>query len=280
MPSRKQQKQYVANAPYHIYNRGVGKMDIFHDEQDYAVFLYYLRIIFSPIEFIQEELKRLKAQRGSGQGTEEGFRLEAKIARMARAVHQAYRLKIWKNVELLSFCLMPNHFHLVIFQKVERGIEMLMRRLATGYSNYYRRKHDWEGSVVQGRYNASCLDWEPKPQTLAAARYAERNPSDLLNSLLKGNNGNVSRYSPPFSGITNYPYSSLRYYVMEEQGTGESPVWLNTKKLVDIFDEIKASPNGMMEEIVASHNNYVDFVLSEADFNLEDVRLDHLRRLF
>jgi len=251
-------------------------MDIFHDQQDYAVFLYYLRIIFSPVRVLEDELKELKTHRAEMSGIEEKSMLGPKISRLTRAVRQGYRLKIWQYVKLLNFCVMPNHFHLIIFQEVERGIEMLMRRLATGYSSYYRRKYDWEGSVVQGRYNASCLDWEPKVQALAGAHYVERNP---LGRLPKRTNGNVSRYTPQFSKIVDYPYSSLRYYDKEQRGVGESPVWLNTRYLVEIFEEIKENPNGWLEERVAQHDGLVKFILDEPEFKSEDVRLDYLQRL-
>ena len=272
MPSINQLKEYKENAYYHIYNRGVGKMAIFHKEQDYQVFLHYLRIIFSPLDVLLQELNLLQRQyKESGNGSHFSRQLE----RMGRAVRQAERLKLWENVDLLSYSLMPNHFHLLVYQRVKNGIEMVMRRLGSGYSGYYTHKYGWAGPVMQGRYNASCLFWEPELQALAAARYIERNFLDLAdyaprNNNYSGNRSHLRRY---------YPFSSLKYYNKEIENGKSSPIWLNTSELVNIFDETSSDPHNITEGALAGHKNYVDFVLSPVDFSLEDVRLAHLESL-
>lgn len=272
MPSINQRKEYKENAYYHIYNRGVGKMTIFHKEQDYHVFLHYLRIIFSPLDVLLQELNSLQRQYKQ---TGNGSRFGAQLKRIKRAVRQAERLELWKNVDLLSYSLMPNHFHLLVYQRVKNGIEMAMRRLGSGYSGYYTHKYGWEGPVMQGRYNANCLFWEPELQALAAARYVERNFLELPDYARHNNyTGNRSRLR------RQYPFSSLKHYNREIEDKKNSPVWLNTNKLVDIFEEIKSDPNNIIEGALAGHKNYVDFVLSPVDFSLEDVRLAHLESLF
>ena len=273
MPSINQQKEYKENAYYHIYNRGVGKMTIFHKEQDYQVFLHYLRIIFSPLDVLLQELNSLQRQyKQIGNGSRSDLRFS--ILRMRRAVRQAERLKLWEDVDLLSYSLMPNHFHLLIHQRVKNGIEMVMRRLGSGYSGYYTHKYEWVGPVMQGRYNASCLFWDPKLQALAAARYIERNFLDLHDyaprSNDSGNGSQLRRY---------YPFSSLKYYNREIENEKSSPVWLNTDKLVNIFNEISSDPRNITEGALAGHKNYADFVLSPVDFSMEDVRLAHLESL-
>lgn len=128
-----------------------------------------------------------------GNGSRSGLR--SKVLRMRRAVRQAERLKLWENVDLLSYSLMPNHFHLLVYQRVKNGIEMVMRRLGSGYSGYYTYKYGWAGPVMQGRYNASCLFWEPELQALAAARYIERNFLDLPDYARRSNDeGNRSQH--------------------------------------------------------------------------------------
>jgi|GEM_PF-1110529 len=271
MPSANQRKDYKKNAYYHIYNRGVGKMTIFHDDRDYQVFLHYLCLIFSPLDILQRELNSLQRQYKQ---TGNGSRLRLQLKRMRRAVRQAERLRLWENVDLLSYSLMPNHFHLLVYQRVKNGIEMVMRRLGSGYSGYYTYKYKWAGPVMQGRYNASCLFWEPELQALAAGRYIERNFLDLpayaRRSNDEGNRSQQHRY---------YPFSSLRYYSREIEDKKKPPAWLNTHKLVNIFDEISLDPHNITEGALAGHKNYVDFMLSPVDFSLEDVRLAHLESL-
>ncbi len=274
MPSINQLKDYKENAYYHIYNRGVGKMTIFREEQDYQVFLHYLRIIFSPLDVLLQELNSLQHQyKESGNGSHFSH-FYRQLERMGRAVRKAERLKLWENVDLLSYSLMPSHFHLLVYQRVKNGIEMVMRRLGSGYSGYYTYKYGWAGPVMQGRYNASCLFWEPELQALAAARYIERNFLDLPDyahcNNISGNGSHLARY---------YPFSSLKYYSREIENKKGSPVWLNTHELANIFYKISSDPHNITEGALAGHKNYVDFVLSPVDFSLEDVRLAHLESL-
>lgn len=269
MPSPAQLKDYVTNSFYHLYNRGVGKMAIFRKEEDYVVFLHYLRIIFSPVEVLEEEFSRLRIKSGN--------QWDPKVPqamRLRRAINQAYRLELYKQVELLSFNLMPNHLHLLIYQKIEDGIEKLMRRLASGYSSYFTKEYDHAGTIYEDTYKGSHLYYEPELQALITARYIERNTLQIKDF------GKTSRSLPKFQGIEEYPFSSLRYYIAEEKGTGKAPMWLNTKRLQKIFAKIKARPNGILEERVARHKSYTDFVLSGDDFTPEDVRLGYLAGLF
>lgn len=235
-------------------------MEVFKEEEDYVVFLHYLRVIFSPLEVLRQELLQIGTSESSAD----------KHARsLAHAVNQAAKLKIFENVELLSFCLMPNHFHLLIYQKVKNGIELLMRRLATGYSSYYAKKYNHVGPVFCRPYKASHLHYDPELQALAVAHYIEHNP--LAAALPK---------KPSWEGRNNnqfYPFSSLRYYYqLDNNLKKESPVWLKTEHLRNVFLEIKFKPNGLFEEMVARCQSLTDFILSDAKFDLEEIRLQHL----
>lgn len=255
MPSRNQQKEYLPNSYYHLYNRGVNKMRIFHDGQDYATFLHYLKLIFTPLDTLLEELQQLRETKNSSLSSPG---MEAKMRRLENAVLKAQSMRIFQEMELLSYCLMPNHFHLLIYQKEEDGIVKLMRRLGSGFSTFYRKKHEYQGHVFQGRYHASRLSYDPQLQALFVARYIETNPHN---------------------SYSYYPYSSLQWYVAEKRESGGSPVWLQTNRLRDVFKKIRESPNGMLEGQVAGYDEYVDFILGQDNIDLEDVRLTHLREM-
>lgn len=263
MPSNNQQKEYQPNSYYHLFNRGVNRMRIFHQDQDYAVFLHYLRLIFTPLDTLFEELHRLEENKNSSWSSPG---VEAKIRRLRNAVLKAKIMHIFEDVELLSYCLMPNHFHLLVYQTVEDGIIKLMRRLGSGFSTFYRKKYKHQGHIFQGRYHASWLSYEPKLQALFAARYIEANPRDLLSRRLETKNSS-----------SFYPYSSLQWYVAEEEKSESSPVWLQTDRLLKIFEEIKEKPNGFLEKQTAVYDNYTNFILGRDNINLEDVRLAHLQ---
>lgn len=139
MPSRNAIKTYVPHSFYHIYNRGVEKRKIFLDEQDYSVFLSYFKVALS--EMIDEDTK-----------TEAFSSLEE--ARLRRE-------NFHKDIELSAYCLVPNHFHLLIYQKENaHAITELMRSVMSGYVRYFNKRYERVGSLFQGRYKASLIDQE------------------------------------------------------------------------------------------------------------------------
>lgn len=230
-------------------------MEIFREEKDYIVFLHYLRIIFTPFEILESEVLETLTEESPD---------SRRAKNLKHALYQAVRLKICENVELLSFCLMPNHFHLLIFQKVKNGIEMLMRRLATSFSTYFAQKYNHVGSVFCRPYKASWLSYNPQLQALSVARYIENNPFS-----------NLSKKSS--SIMTSYPYSSLRYY--SSPSNKPTPVWLKTNRLNDAFLQIKARPNGIFEDMLAKKDTLANFLSSDELFDLEDLRLSYLNDL-
>jgi len=107
MPSRNRIKSYVENGYYHLYNRGVDKRTIFQDKNDCIVFLSLLKQYLSP----KEELKNFV-----------GFNLR---------LNRLMRTNMYGEIELLSFALMPNHFHLLIKQIEKNGIAKYVYALLT-----------------------------------------------------------------------------------------------------------------------------------------------------
>ena len=53
-------------------------------------------------------------------------------------------------VEILAFCLMPNHIHLLLKQIKDKGITEFMRKVGTGYAVYFNKKYDRKGHLFQG----------------------------------------------------------------------------------------------------------------------------------
>ena len=122
MPSKNSIRVYSADAYYHIYNRGVNKSDIFIDSTDYAVFLSFLKRHLSD-----------KSEK------------DAKNREYANYSNE---------VELLAFCLMPSHFHLLIHQKTSEAFTMLLRSVCTAYTMYFNKKYKRVGHLFQDRFKA------------------------------------------------------------------------------------------------------------------------------
>ncbi|MBU1071071.1 transposase [Patescibacteria group bacterium] len=155
MPAKNIVKTYKPNSYYHLYNRGVDKRTIYQDKQDYAVFLSYLKEYLSPIP--SKNPKR-------------------KIS----VNEKTYQIKGYQccnyhqNIILLIYCLMPNHFHLLVKQELARDIEYFMKSLATRYTTYFNKRNQRSGTLFEGTYKAVLVKSEE--QFIHLSRYIHLNP--------------------------------------------------------------------------------------------------------
>jgi len=173
------------NEYYHLYNRGVNKQDIFHNDRDRARFLFLIlhfqsTVTFTNIEYYVSHFMRHRV-----------FNISKKSLK---------NLCENKLVEVVNFCLMPNHFHLLIFEKTEGGIAQYMQRVLNAYTKYYNTKYKKSGHLFQGPYQAVHV--YDNAQLLHLSAYIHRNSIDLLEWRSK---------------ISEYPWSSLGDYVGENR---------------------------------------------------------------
>lgn len=143
--------KFVNGQYYHVYNRGVAKQKIFHDTQDY---LHYLHTL--------------------------SFYLEKDPDNKLSALSAIQRAKILSKepqlplVEILAYCLMPNHFHLIVKQLSDEGITTFLRRTSNSYARAYNTRYDRVGTLYQGRFSAVLV--ENDEQLLHLSRYIHLNP--------------------------------------------------------------------------------------------------------
>lgn len=143
VPARNVVKSFRPNTVYHVYNRGVEKRQIFMDDQDYRTFLFCLKLYVSPSAILKND-RASKVNKGS---------TLLKVEPYIRA-----ELSLKDEIELLSFNLQPNHFHLQIKQKTRSAMTKLLQRACTRYSNYFNQRHNRVGRLFQGVYQAIVLD--------------------------------------------------------------------------------------------------------------------------
>jgi putative transposase len=117
---------------YHIYNRGTDKRPIFLDLNDLNRFLTSI-VAFNSVEPI---------------GSIFEYSLQKKV----------FGNSIPKLVDIIAYCLNPNHFHLILKQLIDKGIEKFMHRLSLGYTNYFNEKNKRSGVLFQGRYKAKHIE--------------------------------------------------------------------------------------------------------------------------
>lgn len=121
---------------YHVYNRGVDKRIIFEDDYDMRRFY--------------EGLLEFNVPEPIGSLYELSF--AKKLGSLASKPGEE------KLVSIVAHCASPNHFHLLLRQEAENGIEKLMHRVGTGYTKYFNNKYKRSGSLFQGVYKAIHVD--------------------------------------------------------------------------------------------------------------------------
>lgn len=123
----------MENEYYHIYNRGVDKRKVFLDDFDYQRFLKSMKEFNSkdPIGSLYE--KSFEDKKNN---------LEAKLPKL---------------VEIVCYCLNPNHYHFILKQLEERGIEKFMQRIGTGYTKYFNQRYKRTGSLFQGTFKSARI---------------------------------------------------------------------------------------------------------------------------
>lgn len=145
-------KKFASGSIFHIYNRGNNKEKIFFDEQDYKAFLHRLGLClgFNEKDLNQEKLTAMPYSR-------------IRITEMGK-----------NNFRIFAFCLMPNHFHLLIEQVGDIPISKLISKLCTSYAMYINKKYKRVGHVFQDCFKAVLM--KNHPQFIWTPCYIHMNP--------------------------------------------------------------------------------------------------------
>lgn len=171
---------------YHIYNRGTDKRTIFLSTHDYKRFeaLLYTCNSANPVNIT------LHFHKG-------------------RSFIELFEIDRGETlVDIVVYCLMPNHFHLLVREKSEGGIAKFIGKLATGYSMYFNKKNKRTGALFEGRFKASHVTSDEYLKYLFA--YIHLNPVKIIDPDWK-ENGIEDRLAAQ-DYLKNYEYSSYMDY--------------------------------------------------------------------
>ncbi|MEX2033083.1 MAG: transposase [Candidatus Colwellbacteria bacterium] len=207
---------------YHIYNRGVDKRKTFLDDEDYYRFIHDLFEFNdeAPAPNIYYRLPYLQSQ---------SYEVEPrKIAGKAVGAREKRKLL----VEILVFCLMPNHFHLLIRQLKDTGITKFMQKLGTGYTMYFNQKYERVGSLFQGRFKAALVDRDA--HFIHLPYYIHSNPLDL--EFPEWRTKEIRNYREAVKFLENYRWSSFPDYI----GKDNFPSVTSRKFLSEFFNGPKS----------------------------------------
>jgi len=207
MPQRYTIKIYKKGGIYHLYNRGTDKRLIFQNEKDYLVFLKYLKEALIPPEKAEKKSFTFKGETFKG------------VPRRPK--------NFTKEIDLLAFCLMPNHFHLMVKQKKKYSIKHFTRSIMTRYSMYFNNTNQRTGTLFEGPYKAVLV--KDETQLLHLSRYIHLNPNKSKTDLAKA----YSSYAA-YLGLVN-------------------PSWVKKEEILAYF-------NGKTIPEIKKYNTYQKFV--------------------
>lgn len=180
----------VTNEIYHVFNRGIDRRPTFTTKREYERALTCLKFYIHA----RPPLRLSKFLR-----LEEERRNELRIN----------LLQGQKLVRLLSLCLMPNHFHLLLEQATDGGISKFLSNFQNSYTRYYNVRHNRDGSLFLDQFKAVRI--ESEEQLIHVSRYIHINP---YTSFVVKN----------YQDLVTYPWSSLSNYLNNDPGLVETGV--------------------------------------------------------
>lgn len=174
----------VTGEIYHVFNRGIDKRKVFTDLSEYVR-------SFQTLKFYRYSTPPLEL---------------SKFLKVSDIKRYEYEQLSWGNklVSVMSYCLMPNHLHLLLRQEVDGGISTYLGRFFNSYTRYFNTKHERVGPLFLDDFKNVLV--ESEEQFLHLSRYIHLNPysSGLVKSL---------------DGLLRYEWSSLKEYVSLDEST-------------------------------------------------------------
>lgn len=174
---------FAENEYYHIYSRGVEKRKIFLNTKDHNRFIALLYIMNQDISFRMDNFLQM---------------------------HKNNLLEIFEEkrektlVSILGYCLMPNHFHLILHEHAEGGISKFMGKLLTAYSMYFNTKYDRSGPLFTHPFRSEHIGDES--QYMYIFSYVHLNPISIIEKKWKESGVKNKKEAEEF--LKKYQFSS------------------------------------------------------------------------
>ena len=175
---------------YHVLSRGVDRRNIFLDDHDRFRFIHDL------FEFNDTKPANNVAY----------------LLRKSNDIVSRYKRDLL--VEILAFCLMPNHYHLLLTPLTENGVSFFMRKLNIGYAKYFNEKNRRQGTLFEGRYKSIVIKKEAHFYHLP--HYLHLNPLDLILPQWRERTLEAKEYKKAMTFLETYRWSSFLDYCGKE----------------------------------------------------------------
>lgn len=212
---------FILDEYYHVYNRGNSKQNIYRHESDYQRFQQLLHLSNGVEPF---KIRELRDQ-------------------------SAYEIQVGERlVAIAAYCLMPNHFHILLKPLVETGVSLFMKKLSTGYSMYFNQKYERTGGLFEGRFKAQYVESDQHLKYLLS--YIHLNPVKLIQPDWKERGIADARKAHHY--LSGYSFSSHTDYISTGPTCGDLPI--KRKEAVILqkgeFPRYLDSVDGMEKELM------------------------------
>lgn len=171
--------EFVNGECYHIFNRGVDKREIFSDTREYERFLLAMDLLNDEYDGLMIEWRDYKK---SNPKTSPDDFLKSNFRKRDCFV------------EIIAYCLNPNHYHFILKQVKDRGIEKFMHKIGISYTKYFNKKNKRSGALFQSRFKSVHID--SNEYLLYLSAYVNKN--NFIHGYNKKN---------------DWPYASLHAYL-------------------------------------------------------------------
>ena len=210
---------FITGEYYHIYNRGIDKRVIFKSKKDYERFIMLMYLANS----------------------DQSFRLDELLNRQNKILNEILIIDKGKVIiSIGAWCLMTNHFHILVRQEVDGGITKFMRKLGVGYSMFFNIKYDRKGALFGGLFKSKLIGVDDNYMRQLLA-YIHINPLEIKfpewENIIEKSSFGMKDF------LEKYPYSSYTDYIGKERieknliNTQSFPEYFQSKKSFKDFVE-------------------------------------------
>ena len=206
---------------YHALNRGVDKRIIFLDTQDFARFVHDM--------YAFNDTKRAD-------------NLTRSFKTMGRTQSTSKRNLL---VVIHGWCLMKNHYHILLSELKKGGMVKFMRKLNIGYAKYFNEKYKRSGTLFQGRTKKILI--ERDAHFLHILHYIHLNPLDYLPGAREWRKRHIKNANQALAHLSNYRWSSYKDYC----GIPNFSSVINTKFFNEVFGNYEREIRGYLRELNA-----------------------------
>ncbi|OGH16445.1 MAG: hypothetical protein A3C30_04615 [Candidatus Levybacteria bacterium RIFCSPHIGHO2_02_FULL_40_18] len=207
---------------YHIFNRGIDRRSVFTGFREYLraqELIEFYKHLETPVRY-------------------------SKFLQLSKSLRDDVLREINKSetqVDILAYCLMPNHFHFMLQQKVDKGVSTFIANFTNAYTRYFNTKHERIGPMFEGIFKAVLV--ESDEQLIHLSRYIHLNPvvSSIINE----------------SDLNNYKWSSYHEYIAPSKNS-------------------TVSKRDLVMSMFESAKHYEKFVLDQIEYGKKLEIIKHL----